>query len=135
MSTSLKPLKWYKKLTTKKGRLEAGVFIVEGTRAINQIINNHPDEIIEILTIEEPLPVYSNYVVRLVTENQFRYICQTKTPQGVMAAVRIPVDIWSDCLRSSFHPHVFRTAIIKHERQNHICLCDLYTLWNGLYNG
>ena len=98
MSTPLKPFKWYRKLATKKGRLEAGAFIVEGTRSINQIISNHPDEIIEILTIEEPLPVYSNYVVRLVTESQFRYICQTKTPQGVMAAVRIPVDIWSDCL-------------------------------------
>jgi len=98
MSTPLKPFKWYRKLATKKGRLEAGAFIVEGTRSINQIISNHPDEIIEILTIEEPLSVYSNYVVRLVTESQFRYICQTKTPQGVMAAVRIPVDIWSDCL-------------------------------------
>ena len=98
MSTPLKPFKWYRRLATKKGRLEAGAFIVEGTRSINQIISNHPDEIIEILTIEEPLPVYSNYVVRLVTESQFRYICQTKTPQGVMAAVRIPVDILSDCL-------------------------------------
>jgi TrmH family RNA methyltransferase len=98
MYSTLKPFKWYRKLATKKGRLEAGAFIVEGTRSINQIISNHPDEIIEILTIEEPLPVYSNYVVRLVTESQFRYICQTKTPQGVMAAVRIPVDIWSDCL-------------------------------------
>ncbi|MFC2025330.1 TrmH family RNA methyltransferase [Chloroflexota bacterium] len=98
MSTPLKPFRWYRRLATKKGRLEAGAFIVEGTRSINQIISNHPDEIIEILTIEEPLPVYSNYMVRLVTESQFRYICQTKTPQGVMAAVRIPVDIWSDCL-------------------------------------
>jgi len=98
MSTPLKPFKWYRRLATKKGRLEAGAFIVEGTKSINQIISNHPDEIIEILTIEEPLPVYSNYVVRLVTESQFRYICQTKTPQGVMAVVRIPVDIWSDCL-------------------------------------
>ena len=98
MPTPLKPFKWYRKLATKKGRLEAGAFIVEGTKSINQIISNHPDEIIEILTIEEPLPIYNNYVVRLVTESQFRYICQTKTPQGVMAAVRIPVDIWSDCL-------------------------------------
>jgi TrmH family RNA methyltransferase len=98
MSTPLKPFKWYRRLATKKGRLEAGAFIVEGTRSINQITSNHPDEIIEILTTEEPLPIYSNYVVRLVTESQFRYICQTKTPQGVMAIVRIPVDIWSDCL-------------------------------------
>jgi len=98
MSNPLKPLKWYRRLATKKGRLEAGAFIVEGTRPINQIINNHPDEIIEILTIEEQSPDYSNNVVRLITESQFRYISQTKTPQGVMAVVRIPADIWSDYL-------------------------------------
>ncbi|MFC1913488.1 TrmH family RNA methyltransferase [Chloroflexota bacterium] len=98
MSTPLKPFKWYKRLATRNGRLEAEAFIVEGTRSINQLISNYPDEIIEILTIEEPLPAYSNYVVRLVTESQFRYICHTRTPQGVMAVVRMPVDIWSDCL-------------------------------------
>ncbi len=98
MSSPLKPLKWYKKLATKKGRLEAGAFIVEGTRAINQIIGSRPDEIIEILATEEPPPAYGNYVIRLLTESQFRSICQTKTPQGIMAIVRIPVDIWSDCL-------------------------------------
>ena len=98
MPTPLKPLKWYKKLARKKGRLEAGAFIVEGTRAINQIISSRPDEIIEILTIEEPLPAYGNYAVRLVNESQFRAICPTKTPQGIMAIVRIPVHMHSDCL-------------------------------------
>jgi len=98
MSTSLKPLKWYKKLATKKGRLETGVFIVEGTRAINQIISSRPDEIIEIIAMEELLLIDSNYTVRLINESQFRSICPTKTPQGIMAVVRIPVDIRSDCL-------------------------------------
>ncbi len=98
MSSPLKPLKWYKKLAAKKGRLEAGAFIVEGTRAINQIIGGRPDEIIEILATEEPPPAYSNYAIRLLTESQFRSICQTRTPQGIMAIVRIPVDIWAGCL-------------------------------------
>ena len=98
MSTPLKPLKWYRRLATKKGRFESGAFLIEGTRSISQIISNHPDEIIEILTSEKPLPVYSNFVVRLITESQFRYICQTKTPQGVMAVVRVPIDVWSDSL-------------------------------------
>ncbi|MFC1968739.1 TrmH family RNA methyltransferase [Chloroflexota bacterium] len=98
MSTPLKPFKWYKKLATQKGRLEAGVFLVEGDRAIKQIIDRHPDEIVEILTIEEPLPVYRNYTVRLVTESQFRSICLTKTPQGTMAVVHLPVDIYSGYL-------------------------------------
>ncbi|MFC1990780.1 TrmH family RNA methyltransferase [Chloroflexota bacterium] len=98
MSTPLKPFKWYKKLATKKGRLEAGAFLVEGDRAIKQVISSHPDEIIEILTVEEPLPVYRNYAVRVVTESQFSSICLTRTPQGTMAVVRLPADMFSGCL-------------------------------------
>ena len=98
MSTLLKPLRWYKKLATKKGRLEAGTFLVEGDRAIKQIIASHPEEIIEILTVEEPLPVYRNYRVRLLTGSQFLSICITRTPQGSMAVVNMPADIYSDYL-------------------------------------
>ena len=98
MSMPLKPFRWYKELATKKGRLEAGAFLVEGDRAIKQIISSHPGEIIEILTVEEPLPVYRHYTVRLVTERQFRSICHTRTPQGTMAVVRLPVDIYSGYL-------------------------------------
>jgi hypothetical protein len=39
---ALKPLKWYKTLATAKGRAEAGVFLIEGDRAIRQIISSHP---------------------------------------------------------------------------------------------
>ena len=98
MSTPLKALKWYKKLATKKGRLETGAFLVEGNSAIKQIISSHPNEIIEILTIAEPLPVYCDYPVRLVTESQSRSICLTKTPQGAMAIVRLPVAMCSGYL-------------------------------------
>jgi len=98
MSTLFKPLRWYKKLATKKGRLEAGTFLAEGDRAIKQIIASHPEEIIEILTVEEPLPVYRNYRVRLLTESQFLSICITRTPQGSMAVVNMPADIYSDYL-------------------------------------
>ena len=98
MSAPLKPLKWYKKLASRKGRLEAGAFLVEGDRAIRQIIDNRPDEIIEILAVETPLPVYYNYSIQLVTESQFHSICLTRAPQGIMAVVRIPGDIYSDYL-------------------------------------
>lgn len=98
MAASLKPFQWYKKLATKKGRLEAGVFLVEGDRAIKQIIGRHPDEIIEILAIAEPLPLYRNYPVRLITESQFRSVSLTRTPQGTMAVVRLPADVFSGYL-------------------------------------
>jgi len=94
----LKSLKWYKNCATKKGRLEAGVFLVEGDRAIKQIITTHPDEIIEIIAIEKPSPAYYNYSIRFVTDSQFRSICQTKTPQGTIAVVRLPRNTFSDYL-------------------------------------
>ena len=94
----LKPLKWYKKLATKKGRLEAGAFLVEGDRAIRQLISSHPQEIIELITVEELPPVYRNYSQRIVTDSQFRSICLTRTPQGSIAIVRLPRDTYSDHL-------------------------------------
>jgi TrmH family RNA methyltransferase len=58
----------------------------------------HPDEITEILTVEEPPTAYRHYPARLVTETQFRYISSTRTPQGIMAVVRIPADVYTDHL-------------------------------------
>jgi RNA methyltransferase, TrmH family len=95
MRARLKPLKWYRELEERKGRLEAGAFLVEGDKAIRQIIASQPDAIIEILAIDEPPPVYRDYPVRLVTASQFRYISSTRTPQGVLAVVRLPPDIYS----------------------------------------
>ncbi|MBL7208873.1 MAG: RNA methyltransferase [Dehalococcoidia bacterium] len=94
----LKPLKWYKKLATMKGRLEAGAFLVEGDRAITQVIGNHPDEILEIVTTEEPSPLYGSYSTRFVTDSQLRSICSTKTPQGITAVVRLPSNTYSEHL-------------------------------------
>ena len=78
-----------------KGRLEAEAFLVEGDRAIKQVIDNHPDEILEIITTEEPSALYRNYSIRSVTDSQLRSICSTKTPQGIIAVVRLPSNIYS----------------------------------------
>jgi TrmH family RNA methyltransferase len=97
-STPLRPIKWYKKLSTDKGRLEAGVFLVEGERAIKQILHRDADKIIEIVTTEELPAVYRDYPARYITDSQFRSICHSKTPQGPLAVVRMPPDIYSDHL-------------------------------------
>jgi TrmH family RNA methyltransferase len=98
MTTPANPLKWYRKLSTGKGRLEAGAFLVEGDKSISQIIASHPDEILEILTVSEPPREYEQFPARTITERQCRYICNTQTPQGVMAVVRLPERIYSDLL-------------------------------------
>jgi TrmH family RNA methyltransferase len=61
-------------------------------------MSSHPEAITEILTTEEPLPVYRNYAVRLITESQLRFICLTKTPQGTLAVVHLPSETYSDSL-------------------------------------
>jgi len=94
----LKPLKWYKELASRKGRRDTGAFIVEGERAIFQIINNYPDEVLELVSTA-PLPSpYNNYPVRVLNENQFHSISTAKTPQGILAVVRLPADTYSDNL-------------------------------------
>ncbi len=102
----LKPLKWYKKLATRKGRLEAGAFLIEGDRAIKQVINSHPAEIIEILTTGEPPLIHHDYPGRLVTDSQLRSLCSTRTPQGTIAVVRLPLDTYSDRLPQNTGPKI-----------------------------
>jgi TrmH family RNA methyltransferase len=98
MPALLKPLKWYRALGERKGRLEAGAFLVEGDRAIRQIMVSHPDAVLEIIAIESTTHAYQNYPVRSVSENQFHYISHTRTPQGVMAVIRLPPNIYSSRL-------------------------------------
>jgi len=94
----LKPLKWYRKLATDKGRAEAGAFAVEGPRAVAQIMAGHPGAIVEIVALEGSAPSYRDYPVRFVTESQFRSVSPATNPQGPMAIVRVPPDIYSDSL-------------------------------------
>jgi TrmH family RNA methyltransferase len=95
MSMPVKSLKWYRQLADNKGRLETGVFLVEGEKAIQQIIGGHPEAVTEIIAVKEPPAVFRDYPVRMVAESQFRYISATQTPQGIAAIVKIPVDTYS----------------------------------------
>ena len=95
---SLNPVKWYKNLATMKGRQESRAFLIEGDRAIMQVLDNYPDEILEFITVEKPSAAYRNYPVRYVTEDQLRSISSTKTPQGIIAIVKLPQDTYSDNL-------------------------------------
>jgi len=95
MTMPLKSLKWYRQLADRKGRLEVGFFLVEGEKAIRQIVAGHPDKISEIIAVEEPPPVFRDYPIRIVNASQFRYISSAQTPQGITAVVKIPEDIYS----------------------------------------
>jgi TrmH family RNA methyltransferase len=98
MSSDLKPLKWYKSLSTGKGRRSAGAFLVEGQRAVSQVIMVHPEDIEEILVVDTISPLYRNFNIRSLTESQFKAISVSRTPQGVAAVVKSPPGIYSDDL-------------------------------------
>jgi TrmH family RNA methyltransferase len=93
--TPLKPLKWYKSLADKKERLEAGVFLVEGERAVRQIAAANPAALAEILSTGEPPSFCRTYAYRRITGEQLRSITSATTPQGIIAVVRIPHDVYS----------------------------------------
>jgi TrmH family RNA methyltransferase len=56
---------------------------------------NNPHALLEIIAIESVPNIYKNYPVRLVTASQFRYISRTRSPQGILAVVQLPSDIYS----------------------------------------
>jgi TrmH family RNA methyltransferase len=91
----LKPLKWYKGLADSKNRLEAGFFLVEGERAISQVIVISPGSLAEILATQEFLNKYPDYKVREMTEAQLKSVSSTRTPQGIIAVVRLPLETYS----------------------------------------
>jgi TrmH family RNA methyltransferase len=95
---ALKPIKWYKDLATKEGRIEGEAFLVEGARAISQVVRNHPAEVREILFTTGLPPLYQKFAHRRLTESQLRSICSSQTPQGTAAVIRMPGDIYSDNL-------------------------------------
>ncbi|MFC1950790.1 TrmH family RNA methyltransferase [Chloroflexota bacterium] len=101
MNEALKPLKWYKKLSGKKERLDASAFLVEGPRAVAQIMASAPGSIMEILATDDVVESYSDYNTRLVTDSQLNSICFSQHPQGPVAVVRLPDRVYSGDIPSN----------------------------------
>jgi TrmH family RNA methyltransferase len=85
------PVKWYKRLATSKGRLEAGAFIIEGVRHISQVIAVAPGAVIEVISSRDDFPP-GDYPRHRINEFQMAAISQTRTPQGLLAVVKLPRD-------------------------------------------
>jgi RNA methyltransferase, TrmH family len=91
-------LKRYRELADKKGRLEQGVFLVEGEKHISQVVAGHPDAVTEVISIGPPPPLFRRYPLREVKASEFRYISATQTPQGLAAVVRMPEGVYTGSL-------------------------------------
>jgi len=93
-----KSLKWYRGLAERKGRFASGAFLVEGERSIRQVIAGSPGSVLEIVAVDNPPPPLDSYPLRIVSESRFSYISRVQTPQGVLAVVRLPPDVYSSRL-------------------------------------
>lgn len=91
----LKPLKWYKSLSTKKGRQDSGCFIVEGVRSIQQVLGQCPQALVEMIVVNGKPLFEVSCPLRIVTEAQFKSISASQTPQGIAAVVYLPID-WNN---------------------------------------
>jgi TrmH family RNA methyltransferase len=103
---SEKSLKRYRQLADKKGRLETGFFLVEGEKAIKQIVASQPEATTEIVSVEKPPSIFRNYPIRTVTTSQFKYISSVQTPQGILAVVKFSKDIYSSSLPQEIGSHI-----------------------------
>ena len=90
MSEALKPLSWYRDLGEAAGRREAGCFLVEGERAIRQVVQQQPEAVVELLTTGAAPVDLAGYPVRELTEKQMKSTSGTVTPQGLLAVVKLP---------------------------------------------
>lgn len=98
MTGALKSLKWYKSLSERKGRLTAGAFLVEGERAVGQVIRTNPEAVLEIVTTGSAPHISRAFRVRELDERQFASISTATTPQGILAVVESPRDLYSATL-------------------------------------
>jgi RNA methyltransferase, TrmH family len=103
MGEPLKPLAWYKDLQSSRIRRELGFFLIEGRRAVEQVVSIAPLSIEEILVTEAASAAAGTFPrpVRILTDRQFKAICASKTPQGIAAVVRIPEGAYEAALPPS----------------------------------
>lgn len=106
MPATPRSLKRYRELADKKGRLEHGIFLVEGEKHISQVVASHPDAITEIISIAPPPPLLRRYPLREVKASEFRYISAAQTPQGIAAVVRMPEGVYSATLPADAGNHL-----------------------------
>ncbi|SHM11868.1 RNA methyltransferase, TrmH family [Caldanaerovirga acetigignens] len=82
-------------INQKNYRKRKGLFIIEGLRATQEAINS--DYAVEFIVLSDDFvkkyggkfPGFGNVKVYKITQNLFKTLSDTKTPQGIMAVVRM----------------------------------------------
>lgn len=106
-------IKWYKKLSTRKGRLERGVFLVEGGRAVRHIAQHQPETIEEVLCLGLPPSDLQRFPVSRIQQRQLAAITNTKSPQDLLAVVRFAPELYGDQLPGQIGTHVLLLEAVQ----------------------
>ncbi|MCK5148610.1 RNA methyltransferase [bacterium] len=94
----MRSIKWYASLRKAKTRKSEGMFIIRDFRAVEQIVQNTPESIDEIL-YTDILPAWAAvFPARQVDTAQMKIISAAITPQGMAAVVKLPEDLYSNTL-------------------------------------
>lgn len=97
MRQGLRPLTWYRDLHDHSRRREEEAFLVEGSRALSQILQARPGAVIEILVAEgETFAAAAGRPVRAVQRSRLKPLCPSLHPAGPLAAVAMPPDVYSE---------------------------------------
>ena len=88
-------VKYIQSLAHKKFREEEGVFVIEGVKMVGELIAEFPKEIVQLYATQQW--AYENKVIKplkipitIVDEKELLRISQLKTPNQVVATVKIP---------------------------------------------
>jgi len=90
---SLNKIKLWRKLSQKKYRSRYGLFIAEGGRCVEQILQNETLDVEALITSDELMlmPEYPDKLpVFIVSGEEMKVITNTNNPQGIAAVCKIP---------------------------------------------
>ena len=83
-------VKLIKKLQSRKGRKETGLFFVEGNKHVEDAISNFKQPVYVLQTQQNYDSHFVDHNSFIVTDEIFSYVSETKTPQGILAVFEIP---------------------------------------------
>ena len=95
-STKNKKYKFIKSLQQKKARQSEGLFSVEGIKSVRDAVNSNAH--IQLIAMSESFygsvdaDIAQNIPTLIVTDDIFAGLCDTKTPQGIIAVIKITAD-------------------------------------------
>jgi TrmH family RNA methyltransferase len=92
-----RPLKWYKLLADSTARRDEMCFLVDGKKNLEIVMAQRPELVVELL-VQKGFDAdceRHGVPVRTLERHQIESISPQKTPQGLLALVRIPQEIYS----------------------------------------